>query len=80
MNPETIRQQKLSLLKIQRPVMARNSKPLLLIYSTDGKIAPMMVPDETPYKEALGDRLKAYFSYNLENGKIKIGKEVYCSK
>jgi len=66
------------LLKVQRPVLVKGSKPLLLIYSTDGKITPMMVPDENPYKDALGNRLKAYFTYTLENNRILLGKEVYC--
>lgn len=77
MDANNIRQHGLSLLKIQRPVTTKGSRPVLLIYSTDGKITPMVIPDESPYKDALGDRIKAYFSYTMENNKIQLGKEVY---
>ena len=68
------------ILKIQQLVLANKEKSKLLIYSTDNSIPPITVPNAGTYKEALGDRMKAYFVCTKEGDTIHIGKEVYMKE
>lgn len=65
---------KCRIIKIQRPAL---KDPRLLIYSEDGDIPITLIPDEEPFKAALGNRVRAWFKYTVDAGRIILGDEVF---
>lgn len=67
-----------NILKVQRPKMRGKNPGKLLIYSRDFRIPITLIPDTGTISAALGNRMKAYFSYTLDGKNITLGQEVYC--
>lgn len=68
-----------SILKLQRPKMTGKAKSnWFLIYTRDGKLPPMLVPDVGDFAKALGNRLVANFACTIDGATITLGNEVYC--